>query len=259
MGARHRDASRPEADRLVYLHCDSHASHYLKVMLDDIFGENDFLNEIVWHYRGGGGLSNDVVRATTTRFLLHQGRQMDIQAMPSVHGAYSDIGHWKTPKGRTTESYRRTSLRAGIAHTPTASADDVWPDQSLCPRQDRSGSGTRPRSRKRSSSGSSGEQQRGRRRSRSVLRLRNDRCRRAEPEAPMDRHRHQPDRSEVMERRAREGGATMLKIVACRSRSDELSELKPFEFQNWVIQRINGTHSREDWRHGDRRLHVPAA
>jgi DNA modification methylase len=31
-----------------YLHCDWHASHYLKVMLDDIFGHRFFKNEIVW-------------------------------------------------------------------------------------------------------------------------------------------------------------------------------------------------------------------
>lgn len=31
-----------------YYHCDWHASHYVKVMLDQIFGENYFLNEIVW-------------------------------------------------------------------------------------------------------------------------------------------------------------------------------------------------------------------
>src|ERR1019366_7633117 len=31
-----------------YYHCDWHASHYVKVMLDQIFGENFFSNEIVW-------------------------------------------------------------------------------------------------------------------------------------------------------------------------------------------------------------------
>ena len=34
-----------------YLHCDWHASHYLKVMCDEIFGYSKFRNEIVWHYR----------------------------------------------------------------------------------------------------------------------------------------------------------------------------------------------------------------
>ncbi len=31
-----------------YYHCDWHASHYVKVMLDQVFGENNFQNEIVW-------------------------------------------------------------------------------------------------------------------------------------------------------------------------------------------------------------------
>ena len=36
----------------VYLHCDPHASHYLKCMLDAIFGHQHFRNEIVWCYTG---------------------------------------------------------------------------------------------------------------------------------------------------------------------------------------------------------------
>ncbi len=32
----------------LYLHCDPHASHYIKVMLDELFGMPNFRNEIVW-------------------------------------------------------------------------------------------------------------------------------------------------------------------------------------------------------------------
>ena len=35
----------------LYLHCDPTASHYLKVLLDEIFGKVNFRNEIIWHYR----------------------------------------------------------------------------------------------------------------------------------------------------------------------------------------------------------------
>lgn len=31
-----------------YFHCDWHACHYVKVMLDQIFGEGQFINEIIW-------------------------------------------------------------------------------------------------------------------------------------------------------------------------------------------------------------------
>ena len=37
----------------IYLHCDSTAGHYLKVMMDAVFGRENFRNEIVWkRYRG---------------------------------------------------------------------------------------------------------------------------------------------------------------------------------------------------------------
>lgn len=34
-----------------YLHCDPTMSHYLKIVCDLIFGNNNFRNEIIWHYR----------------------------------------------------------------------------------------------------------------------------------------------------------------------------------------------------------------
>ena len=36
----------------LYLHCDQAAGHYLKVALDDIFGINNFRNEIIWRRTG---------------------------------------------------------------------------------------------------------------------------------------------------------------------------------------------------------------
>jgi len=35
----------------IYLHCDPTASHYLKIVMDAIFGKQNFINEIIWHYR----------------------------------------------------------------------------------------------------------------------------------------------------------------------------------------------------------------
>ena len=32
----------------IYLHCDPTASHYLKILLDTIFGHNNFQNEVIW-------------------------------------------------------------------------------------------------------------------------------------------------------------------------------------------------------------------
>jgi site-specific DNA-methyltransferase (adenine-specific) len=38
----------------LYLHCDPTASHYLKLLLDGVFGGSNFRNEIVWCYTGPG-------------------------------------------------------------------------------------------------------------------------------------------------------------------------------------------------------------
>lgn len=38
----------------LYLHCDPTASHYLKIVLDVVFGKQNFRNEIIWFYKTGG-------------------------------------------------------------------------------------------------------------------------------------------------------------------------------------------------------------
>ena len=38
----------------IFLHCDWHMGHYLKIMMDVIFGKSNFRNEIVWCYTGPG-------------------------------------------------------------------------------------------------------------------------------------------------------------------------------------------------------------
>jgi len=37
----------------IYVHLDYHIGHYVKILLDEIFGEDSFINEIVWKRKGG--------------------------------------------------------------------------------------------------------------------------------------------------------------------------------------------------------------
>lgn len=34
----------------IYVHCDWHVGHFLKVLLDEVFGQDNFLNEVTWYY-----------------------------------------------------------------------------------------------------------------------------------------------------------------------------------------------------------------
>ncbi len=38
----------------IYVHLDWHIGHYVKILMDEIFGEDKFRNEIAWCYSGGG-------------------------------------------------------------------------------------------------------------------------------------------------------------------------------------------------------------
>lgn len=38
----------------IYLHCDWHKSHHLRMIMDDVFGVDNFVNEVIWHYSGAG-------------------------------------------------------------------------------------------------------------------------------------------------------------------------------------------------------------
>ena len=46
----------------IYLHCDPTMSHYLKLMMDAIFGKVNYRNEIIWCYAGGGIPKRDFPR-----------------------------------------------------------------------------------------------------------------------------------------------------------------------------------------------------
>jgi DNA modification methylase len=50
----------------LYLHCDPTASHYLKLLLDAVFGPKNFRNEIIWHYNTGGKGKNHFLRKHDT-------------------------------------------------------------------------------------------------------------------------------------------------------------------------------------------------
>lgn len=40
-----------KTDGLIFIHCDKSASHYIRVLLDEVFGYNNFQSEIIWRYK----------------------------------------------------------------------------------------------------------------------------------------------------------------------------------------------------------------
>ncbi len=46
----------------IFVHVDWHVSHYVHLLLDEIFGADNFINEIVWCYSGGGNSRRHLLR-----------------------------------------------------------------------------------------------------------------------------------------------------------------------------------------------------
>ena len=107
----------------LYLHCDPIASHYLKILLDQIFGLENYRNEIVWHYKTGGASKrhlakkHDIILFYTKTDDYH----FDPFASPDVRTEKA-IARAQTPKG--------ARISANDVHKIPM---DVWQIQALNP------------------------------------------------------------------------------------------------------------------------------
>lgn len=52
----------------IFVHLDWHVGHYVKIVMDSIFGKDNFLNEIIWHYQSGGRQSDQFSKKHDTIF-----------------------------------------------------------------------------------------------------------------------------------------------------------------------------------------------
>ena len=56
-------------DATIFVHCDRNASHYIRVLLDDIFGYERFLSEIIWSYRRWSNSNRRLLPSHQTIFM----------------------------------------------------------------------------------------------------------------------------------------------------------------------------------------------
>jgi DNA modification methylase len=219
----------------LYLHCDWHASHYLKVMLDGIFNDDDFRNEIVWCYSGGGIPRKDYPRKHDTIFRYVKGDDwtFNVEYKPYKENTQA-VGQHST---YVPEERRAIDLERG---TPVT---DWWTDI-------------------RTVTGWSAERLGYPTQKPVALMERIIKASSNEGDVVLDpfcgcgttlQAAHNlkrqwigmdisPTAVNVIVRQLARHGVTA-KAVGLPITIDDLRTLKPFEFQNWVIDKINGTHS----------------
>ena len=85
----------------IYLHCDPTASHYIKILLDEVFGRRRFRNEIVWCYSGGGIPRQDFPRKhdTLLRYSKSSSWTFNVQRKPYKRNT-QDVGIHSTRSGK---------------------------------------------------------------------------------------------------------------------------------------------------------------
>jgi DNA modification methylase len=66
----------------IYLHCDPTASHYLKLLMDGVFGARNFQNEIIWRRKGGSALKGMTHFSNATDTILFYSKSESFKFRP---------------------------------------------------------------------------------------------------------------------------------------------------------------------------------
>ncbi len=65
----------------IWLHLDWHAVHYVKVIMDQIFGEENFINEVIWTYKSGGTGKRAFARKHDTLLFYSKGKDYKFNSL----------------------------------------------------------------------------------------------------------------------------------------------------------------------------------
>ncbi len=85
------------SDGSIYVHLDWKKSHYIKVLMDEIFWEHNFINEITWHYSNSGlkARSKKFHQVTDTIYLYSKNRQKFI-----FNHIFKDRKDWQSKQAK---------------------------------------------------------------------------------------------------------------------------------------------------------------
>ena len=105
----------------IYLHCDPTASHYLKMLMDDIFGAENFRNEIVWCYTTPANTKRWFPRKHDIILFYAKNKgnafNLDSVRVPYARGSKLDGKGWETGQIYSEEEVQKGKV-----------VPDWWPD-----------------------------------------------------------------------------------------------------------------------------------
>ncbi len=104
----------------IYLHCDWHKSHHLRFLLDEVFGAENFINEIVWYYKDASGILKKGFRKKHDGIFIYSKSTDFYFDVDSVRQEYGDSTKKAAETG--TFSFGRPTRINPLGKYP----DDVW-------------------------------------------------------------------------------------------------------------------------------------
>ncbi|XVG95211.1 DNA-methyltransferase [Eubacteriales bacterium KG127] len=83
MVARRIEASRKllKENGLIWVHLDYRATHYIKIIMDELIGKECFVNEIIWRYKSGGASTRHFARKHDTILVYGKTKKYDFYPM----------------------------------------------------------------------------------------------------------------------------------------------------------------------------------
>lgn len=110
----------------IYVHIDWHVGHYVKVLMDEIFGKSNFINEIIWHYHTGMRVKSHwnrkhdtILMYSKTKDVFTFNQQMETRIYPFKPSMSSDGG------AVIEEILNKDGIRTGVFRS-TLMSRDVW-------------------------------------------------------------------------------------------------------------------------------------
>ena len=117
---------------ILYLHCDWHASHYIKISLDNIFGYDNFRNEIIWYYHRWTAASHSFQKMHDNIFRYTKSGDFTFNVQYRQHGDWikKDYTHVDVDGRRWRHSGGKSKRGRKVYYDPKTnkgvSLDDVW-------------------------------------------------------------------------------------------------------------------------------------
>jgi len=83
----------------IYVHLDWHVGHYIKLLMDEIFGQDNFKNEIIWHYDIGARSKNTFGTKHDTIFWYSKSGEWIFNTEEVLEPFKSGMTEWRYTKG----------------------------------------------------------------------------------------------------------------------------------------------------------------